>query len=121
MKISKIIIMSAFMTAVSSSVILFTGCGSETKEDTLKETLKTPEAKVCEVTVSGFRVDWGKVYGAENYTYSLDGAEVDSTKALFVTFNGLDASKEYVVKIQAEPAKGSSKTSSEPVYIHVRT
>ena len=121
MKISKIIIMSAFMTAVSSSVILFTGCGSETKEDTLKETLKTPEAKVSEVTVSGFRVDWGKVYGAENYTYSLDGAEVDSTKALFVTFNGLDASKEYVVKIQAEPAKGSSKTSSEPVYIHVRT
>ena len=120
MKISKII-MSAFMTAVSSSVILFTGCGSEAKEDTLKETLKTPEAKVSEVTVSGFRVDWGKVYGAENYTYSLDGAEVDSTKALFVTFNGLDASKEYVVKIQAEPAKGSSKTSSEPVYIHVRT
>lgn len=120
MKISKII-MSAFMTAVSSSVILFTGCGSEAKEDTLKETLKTPEAKVSEVTVSGFRVDWGKVYGAENYTYSLDGAEVDSTKALFVTFNGLEASKEYVVKIQAEPAKGSSKTSSEPVYIHVRT
>ena len=107
--------------AASSVLFLLIGCGSDTKEETLSETLKTPEVKVSEVTVSSFRVDWGKVYGAENYTYSLDGAEVDSTKALFVTFNGLDAAKEYVVKLQAEPVKGSSKTSSEPVYIHVRT
>ena len=107
--------------AASSVLFLLVGCGSDTKEETLSETLKTPEVKVSEVTVSSFRVDWGKVYGAENYTYSLDGAEVDSTKALFVTFNGLDAAKEYVVKLQAEPVKGSSKTSSEPVYIHVRT
>ena len=114
-------IKSAFVMAASSVLFLLIGCGSDTKEETLSETLKTPEVKVSEVTVSSFRVDWGKVYGAENYTYSLDGAEVDSTKALFVTFNGLDAAKEYVVKLQAEPVKGSSKTSSEPVYIHVRT
>ena len=114
-------IKSAFVMAASSVLFLLVGCGSDTKEETLSETLKTPEVKVSEVTVSSFRVDWGKVYGAENYTYSLDGAEVDSTKALFVTFNGLDAAKEYVVKLQAEPVKGSSKTSSEPVYIHVRT
>ena len=114
-------IKSAFVMAASSVLFLLVGCGSDTKEETLSETLKTPEVKVSEVTVSSFRVDWGKVYGAENYTYSLDGAEVDSTKALFVTFNGLDSAKEYVVKLQAEPVKGSSKTSSEPVYIHVRT
>ena len=120
MKTSRMI-KSAFVMAASSVLFLLIGCGSETKEETLSETLKTPDAKVSEVTVSGFRVDWGKVYGAENYTYSLDGAEADSTKALFVTFNGLDAAKEYVVKLQAEPVKGSSKTSSEPVYIHVRT
>ena len=120
MKTSRMI-KSAFVMAASSVLFLLVGCGSDTKEETLSETLKTPEVKVSEVTVSSFRVDWGKVYGAENYTYSLDGAEVDSTKALFVTFNGLDAAKEYVVKLQAEPVKGSSKTSSEPVYIHVRT
>ena len=120
MKTSRMI-KSAFVMAASSVLFLLIGCGSETKEETLSETLKTPDAKVSEVTVSGFRVDWGKVYGAENYTYSLDGAEADSTKALFVTFNGLDAAKEYVVKLQAEPAKGGSKASSEPVYIHVRT
>jgi len=120
MKTSRMI-KSALVTAASSVLFLLVGCGSDTKEETLSETLKTPEAKVSEVTVSSFRVDWGKVYGAENYTYSLDGAEVDSTKALFVTFNGLDAAKEYVVKLQAEPAKGSSKTSSDPIYIHVRT
>ena len=120
MKTSRMI-KSALVTAASSVLFLLVGCGSDTKEETLSETLKTPEVKVSEVTVSSFRVDWGKVYGAENYTYSLDGAEVDSTKALFVTFNGLDAAKEYVVKLQAEPVKGSSKTSSEPVYIHVRT
>ena len=120
MKTSRMI-KSAFVMAASSVLFLLIGCGSDTKEETLSETLKTPEVKVSEVTVSSFRVDWGKVYGAENYTYSLDGAEVDSTKALFVTFNGLDAAKEYVVKLQAEPVKGSSKTSSEPVYIHVRT
>ena len=114
-------IKSAFITAASSVLFLLAGCGSETKEETLSETLKTPEAKVSEVTVSGFRVDWSKVYGAENYTYSLDGAEADSTKDLSVTFNGLEASKEYVVRLQAEPAKGSTQTSSEPVYIHVRT
>jgi len=114
-------IKSAFVMAASSVLFLLVGCGSETKEETLSETLKTPEAKVSEVTVSSFRVDWGKVYGAESYTYSLDGAEADSTKSLFVTFNGLEAAKEYVVKLQAEPAEGGSKTSSEPVYIHVRT
>ena len=107
--------------AASSVLLLLAGCGSDTKEATLSETLKTPEAKVSEVTVSSFRIDWGKVYGAENYIYSLDGAEADSTKSLSVTFNGLEAAKEYVVKLQAEPAKGGSKTSSEPVYIHVRT
>lgn len=114
-------IKSAFTMAASSVLLLLAGCGSDTKEATLSETLKTPEAKVSEVTVSSFRVDWGKVYGAESYTYSLDGAEADSTKSLFVTFNGLEASKEYVVRLQAEPAEGGSKTSSEPVYIHVRT
>ena len=114
-------IKSALAMAASSVLLLLAGCGSDTKEATLSETLKTPEAKVSEVTVSSFRIDWDKVYGAENYTYSLDGAEADSTKALFVTFNGLEAAKEYVVKLQAEPAKGGSKTSSEPVYIHVRT
>ena len=107
--------------AASSVLFLLAGCGSETKEDTLSEVLKTPEAKVSEVTVSGFRIDWDKVYGAENYTYSLDGGEADSTKALFVMFNGLEASREYVVRLQAKPAEGGSRTSSEPVYIHVRT
>ncbi|HBH09782.1 MAG TPA: hypothetical protein DDX40_10335 [Rikenellaceae bacterium] len=114
-------IKSALAMAASSVLLLLAGCGSDTKEATLSETLKTPEAKVSEVTVSSFRIDWDKVYGAENYTYSLDGAEADSTKSLSVTFNGLEAAKEYVVKLQAEPAKGGSKTSSEPVYIHVRT
>lgn len=109
------------MMAAPSVLLLLAGCGQDTKEETLSETLKTPEAKVSEVTVSGFRVDWGKVYGAENYTYSLDGAEADSTKALSVAFTGLEAAKEYVVRLQAEPAKGSARTSSEPVYIHVRT
>ena len=115
MKTSRMI-KSAFITAASSVLFLLAGCGSETKEETLSETLKTPEAKVSEVTVSGFRVDWSKVYGAENYTYSLDGAEADSTKDLSVTFNGLEASKEYVVRLQAEPAKGSTRTSSCLLY-----
>ena len=118
---TSIMIKSAFVMAASSVLFLLVGCVSETKEEILSETLKTPAVKVSEVTVSSFRVDWAKVYGAENYSYALDGAETGSTTSLFLTFNGLEASREYVVKIQAEPAKESSKTSSEPVYIHVRT
>lgn len=116
MKTSRII-----NAAAAAVLLLLAGCGSDTKEETLSQTLKTPEAKVSEVTVSGFRVDWGKVYGAGSYTYSLDEAEASSTEALYTRFSGLEADKEYVVKLQAEPSEGSQLTSSEPVYIHVRT
>lgn len=112
---------AAATTAAISVMLLFAGCGSETKEETLSEALKAPEAKVSEVTVSSFRLDWEKVYGAAGYSYSLDGATVENTSALSVEFKGLEASKEYVVTIKAEPAEESGLTPSEPVYIHVRT
>ena len=109
-------------TAAAAAIsLLLAGCGSETKEETLSQTLKTPQAKVSEVTVSGFRVDWEKVYGAGSYSYSLDGGEESSTEALFTEFSGLEATKEYVVKLQAKPAEDSELAESEPVYIHVRT
>lgn len=117
MKTSRILKTAA--AAVAS--FLIAGCGSDTKEETLSQTLKTPQAKVSEVTVSGFRVDWEKVYGAGSYAYSLDGGEESSTEALFTEFSGLEATKEYVVKLQAKPAEGSELAESEPVYIHVRT
>lgn len=107
--------------AVSSVLLLLSGCGSDIKENTIVQTLKTPQAKVSEVTVSGFRVDWEKVYGAGCYTYSLDGAEDSKTEELYTQFSGLEAAKEYVVRLQAEPAEGSVLSASEPVYIHVRT
>ncbi len=110
---------SAFTAA--SLLFLFCGCNSENVKETSDVTLKTPEAKVSEVTVSGFRIDWGKVYGAEKYIYTLDGADTESTTDLSVSFSGLETATEYVVKLQAVPAENSSKTSSEPVYIHVRT
>lgn len=110
---------SAF--AAASVLFFLCGCSSENVKETSDEILKTPEAKVSEVTVSGFRIDWGKVYGAENYIYTLDGADSESTTDLSISFSGLEAATEYVVKLQAVPAENSSKTSSEPVYIHVRT
>ena len=109
------------IAAAAALSLLLAGCGSETKEDTLSQTLKTPQAKVSEVTVSGFRVDWEKVYGAGSYAYSLDGAEESGTEALHIEFSGLEAAKEYVVRLQAKPAEDSELGESEPVYIHVRT
>lgn len=117
---SKMIKAAAF--AVATSVLsLAYGCSSETKDDNSGAMLKTPEAKVSEVTVSGFRVDWAKVYGAEGYAYSLDGAKADTTDALFIKFNELEASNEYVVTIKAVPGKDSGLAESDPVYIHVHT
>ena len=117
---SKMIKAAAF--AVATSVLFLEyGCSPETKNDNSGAMLKTPEAKVSEVTVSGFRVDWAKVYGAEGYAYSLDGAEADTTDALFIKFNELEASNEYVVTIKAVPGKDSGLSESEPVYIHVHT
>lgn len=117
---SKMIKAAAF--AVATSVLsLAYGCSPEAKDDNSGAMLKTPEPKVSEVTVSGFRVDWTKVYGAEGYAYSLDGAEADTTDALFIKFNELEASNEYVVTIKAVPGKDSGLSESEPVYIHVHT
>lgn len=107
--------------AASSALVLLAGCGSETREEALSEVLRTPQAKVSEVTVSGFRIDWDKVYGAESYSYSLDGDVSESTGELFVEFSGLEASREYVVTLQAVPGEGSLRSSSEPVHIHVHT
>lgn len=116
---TSIIIKSAVTAA--ATLFLLAGCGSDSKEESPSATLKSPEAKVSEVTVSGFRLDWGKVYGAESYTYALDGAEAASTDALYLEFSGLEASTEYVVRLQAIPAEESSAKSSEPEYVHVRT
>lgn len=117
---SKLIKAAAF--AVATSVLsLAYGCSPETKDDNSGAMLKTPEPKVSEVSVSGFRVDWAKVYGAEGYAYSLDGAEADTTDALFIKFNELEASNEYVVTIKAVPGKDSGLSESDPVYIHVHT
>lgn len=102
-------------------LFILCGCSTESGKETSADILKTPEAKVSEVTVSGFRIDWGKVYGAESYSYALDGAETKSTTDLSVSFSDLEAATEYVVKLQADPAENNSKESSEPVYIHVRT
>ena len=112
---------TAAVTAAFSAMFLFAGCGSETKEEALSEALKAPEAKVSEVTVSSFRLDWEKVYGAASYSYSLDGANAESTSGLSIEFKELEASQEYVVTLQAEPAEDSGLTPSKPVYIHVRT
>ena len=110
---SKMIKAAAF--AVATSVLsLAYGCRPEAKDDNSGAMLKTPEPKVSEVTVSGFRVDWAKVYGAEGYAYSLDGAEADTTDALFIKFNELEASNEYVVTIKAVPGKDSGLSESEP-------
>ncbi len=109
------------VAATISALLLLLGCSSENIKEPSDEILKTPEAKVSEVTVSGFRIDWSKVYGAESYTYTLDGSDTKSTTDLSVTFSGLEAATEYEIKLQAIPAENSSKTSSEPVYIHVRT
>lgn len=111
---------SAFAVATSVLFLAY-GCSSETKGDNSGAMLNTPEAKVSEVSTSGFRVDWSKVYGAEGYAYSLDGAEADTTNALFIKFNELEASNEYVVTIKAVPGKDSGLAESDPVYIHVHT
>lgn len=107
--------------AVSSACLLLAGCDAEIKEETSAGTLKTPQAKVSEVTMSGFRLDWEKVYGAGTYSYSLNGSEPTATDALFVTFSGLQAETEYVVELYAEPAEGSVMAASESIYVHVRT
>ena len=117
---SKMIKTSAFAVATSVLFLAY-GCSSETKGDNSGAMLNTPEAKVSEVSTSGFRVDWSKVYGAEGYAYSLDGAEADTTNALFIKFNELEASNEYVVTIKAVPGKDSGLAESDPVYIHVHT
>lgn len=117
---SKMIKAAAFAVATSVLFLAY-GCSSETKGDDSGAMLKTPEAKVSEVSTSGFRVDWAKVYGAEGYAYSLDGAEADTTNALFIKFNELEASNEYVVTIKAMPGKDSGLAESDPVYIHVHT
>lgn len=107
--------------AVPSLFLLLTGCGSETREEVAASALKTPVAKVSEVTVSGFRIDWEKVYGAEYYTYSLNGGEEARTDSLFVKFGEMEAATEYVVSLYACPAEGSEMQKSDPVYVHVRT
>ena len=84
---------AAAVTAAFSAMFLFAGCGSGTKEEALSEALKAPEAKVSEVTVSSFRLDWEKVYGAASYSYSLDGANAESTSGLSVEFKELEASR----------------------------
>lgn len=117
MKISRII---KAALAVSSAFLLFVGC-NENKEETIIQTLKTPQAKVSEVTMSGFRMDWEKVYGAECYIYSLNGGEEIQTDSLTAEFKGLEAETEYVVTLQALPAEQSEMQASESVYIHVRT
>lgn len=107
--------------AVSSACLLIVGCNAEIKEETSAGTLKTPQAKVSEVTVSGFRLDWEKVYGAGSYSYSLNGEDETATDTLFVAFSGLQAETEYVVELHAEPKDGSVMAASESIYIHVRT
>lgn len=107
--------------AVSSACLLLVGCDAEIKEETSAGALKTPQAKVSEVTMSGFRLDWEKVYGAGTYSYSINGAEPTVTDTLSVTFSGLQAETEYVVELHAEPAEGSVMAASESIYVHVRT
>ncbi len=109
------------LAAVPAAILLFTGCSPENAEETAARILKTPEVKVSEVTVSGFSIDWGKVYGAADYTFALNDGEPETTGNLSAGFSGLDAGTEYVVRLRANPAEGGSSAPSEYAHVHVRT
>lgn len=113
---------SKVIAAALPAVILFlTGCSQENAEEADARTLKTPEVKVSGLTVSGFRIDWGKVYGAADYTFTFGDNEPETTEGLSAEFRGLEAGTEYVVRLQANPPEGGSAAPSECAYVHVRT
>ena len=110
---------TAFLAGLAA--VMLQGCSSKEESQADSNVLKTPEVKVSDVSTDGFRLDWGKVYGAAEYKLALEGQEEKSTTELYAVFSGLEAGSEYSVSLSAVPAEGSSRTASETVHIHVTT
>lgn len=102
----------------------FAGC-KDTIEDLIP--LEKTEGKVDVATFCSLTMQWAKVQGARQYSYTLtkngDDAILhrDVTRDNRVTFTDLEYDTEYRLEVLAYSAIGSGYTTSEPIVIIART
>ena len=103
--------------------LCFAGC---TEKETVQNPVKldAPVVTVLQVSQTSVTFVWEPVNGASGYSYVVAGGDTESTRETLLEVNGLEAGKEYSIRVKAVSPDGrdydsdwslcSAKTSTAP-------